>query len=111
MSFSALGANDVATASSSYIATDRASPLSRFRSRNADRAPGCVAIVGRTDSLYSLIAWSRSDFLYVVLTTPACISHLREKRSTGAQSWECAPPILLRPLLGESTPVRRVGDE
>src|SRR5947208_15343632 len=79
MSFSALGAKDFAAASSSYSAIEMASPVSRLRSKNADRAPGWVEIAGSAVSLYSLMSLSSSDFLYLDLTTPAFTSHLREE--------------------------------
>src|SRR6266852_2815287 len=58
-----------------------ASPVSRLRSNIAGRAPLWVASAGIADSLYSLIALSRSLFLNLDLMTPACMFHLREKRS------------------------------
>src|SRR5713226_9026520 len=58
-----------------------ASPVSRLRSNIAERAPLWVASAGIADSLYSLIALSRSLFLNLDLMTPACMFHLREKRS------------------------------
>src|SRR5947208_15379400 len=78
MSFPAFGANHFAAASPSYTAIEMASPVSRSRSKNADRAPGWVEIACSAASLYSLMALSSSDFLYLDLTTPAFISHLRE---------------------------------
>src|SRR5258708_11691820 len=56
-----------------------ASPVSRLSSNSAERAPLWVARAGIADSLYSLIALSRSVFLNFDLMTPACICHLREK--------------------------------
>src|SRR2546425_1370731 len=55
------------------------SPLSRSTRSIPDRLPLCVARAGRADSLNSLIASFRSDFLNFDLITPACISHLRER--------------------------------
>src|SRR6266849_4750711 len=58
-----------------------ASPVSRLRSNIAERAPLWIASAGIAASLYSLIALSRSLFLNLDLMTPACMFHLREKRS------------------------------
>src|SRR5438132_7630016 len=88
---------------------DRVSPVSRFMRSVADRAPSWVAIAGNAVSLYCLMALSSSDFLYLDLTTPAFISHLRENHEPAqvdrrvALRW--APdhnPILLPVLEAES---------
>src|SRR6266550_2029283 len=80
---------------------DRVSPVSRFMRRVADRAPSWFAIAGSAVSLYSLMALSSSDFLYLDLTTPAFISHLRENTELGREPVVDCPPALPRTVKGQ----------
>src|SRR6267143_4281508 len=56
------------------------SPVSRLISSMPERLPAWAASVGSAVSLNSLMACSNSVFLSLDRITPACISHLHERK-------------------------------